>query len=384
MTPTRPSGHPAALHWDVFCRVIDNHGDVGVCWRLSADLAARGHAVRLWIDDASALTWMAPVGADGVQLQPWRDPLDHEQPGDVVVEAFGCDPPSAFVARMAASARPPLWINLEYLSAEPYVERSHGLRSPQLSGPACGLDKWFFYPGFTAATGGLLREAGVLPAAVETVSDRPLHLTLFSYDPSGLSGLRKALAALPCGARVDVTPGWSARSVVSRLGLALDEAVPVRDGVITWQALPHVDQPGFDRQLRASDLLLVRGEDSLVRALWSGRPFVWQLYPQDDGAHADKLEAFLGLYLKGAEPALVKPLAAVWRSWNGLDSPASGNAGDDTAAASAWARLLPDQPLWPVWQAWALKRAMDMLALPDLVSRLLDFIDLRRGDIQTV
>ena len=28
--------------WDLFCRVIDNHGDLGVCWRLARDLAARG------------------------------------------------------------------------------------------------------------------------------------------------------------------------------------------------------------------------------------------------------------------------------------------------------------------------------------------------------
>ena len=96
---------PAALRrWDLFCRVIDNHGDLGVCWRLACDLAGRGAEVRLWIDDASALNWMAPQGAPGVEVLPWRDPQDDEVPGDVVVEAFGCDPPAAFVARMAARA----------------------------------------------------------------------------------------------------------------------------------------------------------------------------------------------------------------------------------------------------------------------------------------
>ena len=87
--------------WDVFCRVIDNHGDLGVCWRLAADLASRGEAVRLWVDDPQALAWMAPEGAPGVQVLPWRDPGPWEQPGDVVVEAFGCDPPGLFVQRMA-------------------------------------------------------------------------------------------------------------------------------------------------------------------------------------------------------------------------------------------------------------------------------------------
>ncbi|MEO7887531.1 MAG: elongation factor P maturation arginine rhamnosyltransferase EarP, partial [Polaromonas sp.] len=44
-----------SLQWDIFCKVIDNFGDIGVCWRLAADLASRGHKVRLWVDDASAL-----------------------------------------------------------------------------------------------------------------------------------------------------------------------------------------------------------------------------------------------------------------------------------------------------------------------------------------
>ncbi|HET7526824.1 MAG TPA: elongation factor P maturation arginine rhamnosyltransferase EarP, partial [Burkholderiaceae bacterium] len=47
--------HNAAVRWDLFCRVIDNLGDAGVCWRLASDLAARGQQVRLVIDDASPL-----------------------------------------------------------------------------------------------------------------------------------------------------------------------------------------------------------------------------------------------------------------------------------------------------------------------------------------
>ena len=63
------------LLWDIFCRVIDNHGDLGVCWRLSCDLAARGQQVRLWVDDASALQWMASGALQGevpdVRVLPW-------------------------------------------------------------------------------------------------------------------------------------------------------------------------------------------------------------------------------------------------------------------------------------------------------------------------
>ena len=61
--------------WDIFCRVIDNHGDLGVCVRLARQLAARGVSVRLWVDDASALAWMAPDVAQGscpgLSVLPW-------------------------------------------------------------------------------------------------------------------------------------------------------------------------------------------------------------------------------------------------------------------------------------------------------------------------
>jgi uncharacterized repeat protein (TIGR03837 family) len=136
--------YPGHMRWDLFCQVIDNHGDAGVCWRVAAELAARGQQVRLWMDDASMLTWMAPRGAPGVEVLAWREPFPEVEPNDVVVEAFGCNPPAAFVARMAASAQPPAWLNLEYLSAESYVERSHGLPSPVLQGAGTGLAKHFF------------------------------------------------------------------------------------------------------------------------------------------------------------------------------------------------------------------------------------------------
>jgi uncharacterized repeat protein (TIGR03837 family) len=93
---------PAAWRWDVFCRVIDNHGDLGVCWRLACDLADRGQQLRLWVDDPAALRWMAPQGHPRVALLHWTEDTPLPEPGDVVVEAFGCDPPEAFVARMAA------------------------------------------------------------------------------------------------------------------------------------------------------------------------------------------------------------------------------------------------------------------------------------------
>lgn len=318
------------MRWDVFCRVVDNHGDIGVCWRLACDLASRGERVRLWVDDASSLRWMAPEGAPGVELQPWREPLPGEAPGDVVIEAFGCEPPACFVAAMAGAEAPPVWINLEYLSAESYVERSHGLPSPQQSGPGRGLTKWFFYPGFTERTGGLLREAGLASAQQRfephawrinawpsgAPQDTPVF-SLFCYDNPALAGWLEQLRQAATPAKLFVTPGPAARQAMAWLGREVEAGKSVEAGALWLHFLPWLTQRQYDELLWSCDLNFVRGEDSLVRALWAAQPFVWQLYPQDDGAHLAKLEAFLQQYAsRSPSSGLPRGLAATFEAWN--------------------------------------------------------------------
>lgn len=308
--------------WDLFCRVVDNHGDIGVCWRLAADLASRGVQVRVWVDDASALRWMAPEGANGVTVLPWPDADIDVTPGDVVIEAFGCELPAGFVRRMACMAHAPVWINLEYLSAEPFVERAHRLPSPQLSGPGAGLHKWFFYPGFTAPTGGLIREPDLaqrqlafnaedwLPAHGIQVRQGEQRVSLFCYEQTALPALLDRLAQRPT--LLLATQGQAARQVVQCLGAALQR------GALRAQLLPALTQRDYDHLLWACDLNFVRGEDSFVRAQWAGKPFVWQIYPQDDGAHDVKLEAFLARFLAGADAKLAGSVGALWRFWNAM------------------------------------------------------------------
>ena len=328
----------AGQQWDIFCRVVDNYGDAGVCWRLARALAARGQVVRLIIDDTTPLRWMAPQGTPGVQVLPWPGPA---QPGDVVIEAFGCDPPQAFVASMATRARPPVWINLEYLSAEPYVERSHALPSPQPN----GLTKWFYFPGFTARTGGLLRDGGVAPGFdgrgwLTSQGWAPLPgervVSLFCYDNPALPDLLQSLAARPT--LLLLTPGFAQAQVRA--------AAPA----VRLVALPWLDQEGYDALLAACDINFVRGEDSLLRALWAGVPMVWQAYPQHDGAHFAKLAALLAQWQAPPE------VAALWRAWNGWP----GQAWTD------W----PDTARWAASQrAWRTR----LLAQDDLTTQLLGF-----------
>jgi uncharacterized repeat protein (TIGR03837 family) len=336
------------MRWDLFCRVVDNFGDIGVCWRLAADLGGRGESVRLWVDDPAALAWMAPHGAPGVDIMPWAADATAGDPGDVVIEAFGCDPHVAFVERMAARATAPVWINLEYLSAEGYVERSHGLPSPQPN----GLTKWFFYPGFTARTGGLLRETGLMAArhafdrdawlAARGIPMRPGErlASLFCYANPALPALLDDLARQPT--LLLAAPGDARR------------AVGAERGALRVQALPWLTQAEYDRLLWACDLNFVRGEDSFVRAQWAGAPFVWQIYPQHDAVHSAKLDAFLRRF--GAD----EPVRALMRAWNGL---------------APWPAAWPDAAAWTA----ACRRWREaLLAQPDLTTQLLGFVGDKR------
>jgi uncharacterized repeat protein (TIGR03837 family) len=376
--------------WDIFCKVIDNYGDIGVCWRLACDLAARGHQVRLWADDSSALKWMAPAGCDGVEVRAWTQPPDlcGVAPGDVLIEAFGCEVAPEFIAACACptgvSALKHTWINLEYLTAEGFAQRSHGLPSPVMSGPGKGLVKHFFYPGFVSGTGGLIREGNLLgrqrgfyrdawlqsvglaaKASAGTAPSVPTErlVSLFCYEPTALPGLLQQLAADKTPTRLLVTQGRAATAVKTALkGLNSNEKWPEpsysKRGQLSILYLPQLSQWKYDELLWACDLNFVRGEDSLVRAMWAGKPFIWNIYPQSDDAHHAKLNALLDVM--GAPPSLRQ----FHQRWNGLDS-------DEFSGATSG--VLPVLAL-DEWQTAATEWRCQLLRQADLTTQLLEFV----------
>lgn len=360
-------------YWDIFCTVIDNYGDIGVCWRLASQLAQRGERVRLWVDDPSALRWMAPQGQVGVTVHTWTRPLDTARladltAGTVLIEAFGCEIPPEFLQLYQTwrrqSAHRGAWINLEYLSAESYVERSHGLPSPVMHGAGAGLTKHFYYPGFTERTGGLLREPDLLVRqqafnAPNWLLARGLGCVpqvrtcgLFCYETPALAPWLLTLAHDLRPTQLLVAAGRTTDAVRAAVqGLSGQNTRWNAPARLAIHYLPHMPQAEFDHLLWACDFNVVRGEDSLVRALWSARPFVWHIYPQQDDAHHAKLQAFLDWVQ--APPSLRQAHAA----WNHTN-----------------AQAMPDLNALEAWQTTAEVARTRLLSQHDLVSQLLEFV----------
>jgi uncharacterized repeat protein (TIGR03837 family) len=322
--------HPQ--RWDIFCRVIDNYGDIGVSWRLARQLVSEhGVSVRLWVDHMASLQALCPqikVGAsrqvvDGVAVFQFADESAFSHPAEVVIEAFGCGLPENYVLAMAACVTKPLWIILEYLSAEPWVRTHHGLPSPH---PQLGLLRYFFFPGFTEGTGGVLREAGLQARrdafdvqakrawwsrrGFEEVPQDTLAISLFAYPHAPIRALLEACANGAMPVVMAIPEGPLARQV--------QENFPVKYEKLELRFVPFVPQADYDELLWACDINFVRGEDSFVRAQWAGRPFVWHIYPQAGDAHRIKLDAFLKIYGNDLPEPAAQSVCGLWNAWNGV------------------------------------------------------------------
>lgn len=370
----------------IFCKVVDNYGDIGICWRLARQLhREHGLAVTLWVDDLASFRRIWPAvdtGADaqdvdGVHVRHWRGQDGVFLPADVadiVIEFFGVDLPPGYVAAMAQCEPRPVWINYEGLTAETWVEGCHRLPSMH---PRLKLTKHFFFPGFTEKTGGLLRERGLLEArarfqedasarrdflarlGVTPAEEGALAVSLFCYPHAPVAAL---FAAWRDGARAVtclVPQGVAREQVGAFLGADPVPGAAATAGSLTVRVIPFLSQDDYDRLLWSCDLNFVRGEDSWVRAQWAGRPFIWHIYPQDENLHHVKLRAFLQTYAGNLDSLVDFSLR-----WNGVD-------GDEPADwQAAWTALQAGLPAIAArnaeWQTL-------MSGNGDVVSKLLDF-----------
>lgn len=337
-----PSG-PTALACDLFCRVIDNYGDAGVTWRLARLLQRRlGAQVRIFIDDDTPLRFIAPAPGE-IAILPWGDASTATPAADLVVELFACELPASYIDRMAARARPPLWINLEYLSAEAWVDDCHARPSTHAR---TGLSKYFYFPGFTAASGGLLIDDTPTPPP-----DARVYF-VYCYDTPTIAQWMQHLVTSGAALRLLLAPGaaqamWT--QTVQQFGAGRITAVP----------LPYLSQEAFDATIRSAHMAVVRGEDSFVQAQLAAVPMVWDIYAQDDGAHHPKREAWMQRYISAMPAGLAQP----WRAFQHA-------IGGEGAVGPAWEALQAQFPLWRQHaRTWA-----EHLRQHDFAARLAQFV----------
>lgn len=378
-----------AITLAIFCKVVDNFGDIGICWRLARQLQQEhGVDVALWVDDLQSFQRICPdivIDAEVQQLasvtvRHWRNQDGVFSTGDIadiVIEFFACDIPPGYIAAMAACNPRPVWFNLEGLTAEEWVEGCHTLPSPH---PRLPLTKYFFFPGFTSKTGGLPHESSLeeqrqhfqsdhaamatflAQFGVTTSEMESLKVSLFCYPHAPVSTLfdawQRGDAAITCL----VPEGVAIDAVQAFLGVDAKPGVAQTRGALTVRILPFVAQPDYDKLLWACDLNFVRGEDSFVRAQWADKPFIWHIYPQDENLHHKKLRAFLQRY-----SADIGSLNAFSLRWNGATTESMEERADWSAL---WAEFQADMPK-------ITERCTDwrrqVLANGDLASNLMKF-----------
>ena len=350
--------HHGAEVWDVHCKVVDHFGDAGVVLRLARRLCVEfGYVCRVFIDQPEVLIKLAGARVDGNPcsslssdpiewkrqpfwsdehgIEVWHDTcfesgcLDFDlislpapykaQWPRVVIETFGCGVPEIAQALWEQHPYPPFWLNVDYLSAELWVGGSHGLASYKTSilrykpewrlsdaGSFNALRMYWFFPGFRDDTGGLIRERWLddrlalsfeqLDALrIETLGDKSQRTTreqrllyLFCYDDEPMV---EALDGLGLGR------GEAAWKILLPEGVG----PTLRGALININqcevvTVPFVPQRSCDAAIAGCDLLVVRGEDSFVRAQWAATPMLWHIYEQHDQAHWVKLEHYWTLW----------------------------------------------------------------------------------------
>jgi len=366
-------------HYDIFCKIVDNFGDIGVCWRLARQLQAEhGLQVRLWIDDLSIAKQLIPAlditqqtqVIQNITIAAWRPDTVFNQAADVVIEAFGCELPPAYLALMQPETS---WINLEYLSAEPWVEDFHARNSRRGN-----LTRHFFFPGFTAATGGLLREHDIVQKNQKIAGDQQLqhdffqrlHLknnaslkvSLFGYPHAPIHELLTALA----GSNQSIDCYVPASSVLPKVAeffgkqsIAAGEQLNYKN--LSLHTLPFLSQADYDNLLAICDINFVRGEDSWVRAIWAGKPFIWQPYWQTEDTHITKLNAFIDLFYRDCDESAKQASYATHAAWT-----------SDSMPPSVWQNYLNNLS---ALKAFTLQQTSALASLPNLATNLVIFIE---------
>lgn len=363
--------------WDIFCRVVDNFGDIGVCWRLAKQLHDEyGLQVRLWVDDLSTAQKLLPEidpalaqqSIQGIAIHHWQADFVFNEVADVVIEAFACELPESYLNAMVS--KQPIWLNLEYLSAESWVDDLHLKPSPH---PRLILKKTFYFPGFTENTGGLLREKTLMaqreafqlqPSAFwqqDEIANNPIKVSLFAYPHAAIAALLGELATSKQPVLCMVPESSILPTVSEFFGASLQADSQITQGNLTVKILPFLSQQAYDQLLWSCDLNFVRGEDSWIRAIWAAKPFVWLPYKQTEDTHLLKLQAFLQRYTDTWPAEVAEPYRQFHTQW-----------ASEQFDAAAWQTIISQLA---ALETLASKESKALAEQPDLAAKLVIFCE---------
>lgn len=309
---------------DIFCEIIDNFGDIGVVYRISKELKKIFQNVRIRIvlnrlEEFKAINkkvkdvdYQEIDGLICVTEKYVKENMESFGVSDVFIEAFGCNVPEEYVK--AAKENSKLWINLEYLSGEKWIEDFHLCESLIDSKT---LKKIFFMPGFSEKSGGVIIDSGFLERMKFGKENRDEVFkkyfkdfdlkdkfigTIFSYEKNfenlleTLKNYEKETILLLMGEKTQ-----KSFSEILKKNLTEDYGNIVKYGKITMIYSDFFSQEEYEEIISASDFNFTRGEDSFVRGIILGKPFMWHIYLQEEKAHMDKIKAFTERFKESVE-----------------------------------------------------------------------------------
>ena len=281
---------------DIFCQVIDNYGDVGVAYRLAREFKRvyPNKKLRFVINKTEELNLI--MKSNDVEVIAYKDISKIEDSADLIIETFACEIPKEYMDKALKNSK--LIINLEYFSAEKWVDDFH-LQESFLGG---NLKKYFFIPGLSEKSGGILLDNEFLERKKKVEANKEYYLEKFGikekYDLIGsvfsykknFDSLIEELKKLDKKVILLILSEKTQKNFIKYFdnGNNYDK--------IKFVKLPFFTYDKYEELLALCDFNLVRGEDSFVRALLLGKPFLWHIYPQDENTHIKKLESFLEKY----------------------------------------------------------------------------------------
>jgi uncharacterized repeat protein (TIGR03837 family) len=307
------------------CKVIDFFGDIGVAWRIAKQLKVDFNIeVHLLVDDLVTTKRLIPSIDLSLQKQTINginichydfseDSTSLPPPPDFVFNLFNIDLPHSY--KTLIKRKKSKYIAIEYLSAEPWVDNFH--LKPSID-PQSGLIKTYFYPGFTNQTGGLIREKGLFlrreafdqsrrKKLIQSLGGDPnlYSISLFYYPIQKIEVFLDVIDHINKPAQFFI-PQYLFDLLKLKNNYQFIHIIPY----------PFLNHDDFDNLLWSCDLNFVRGEDSWTRAIWAGKPFIWQPYIQENNIHLIKLKAFLKRYYEACDQDLSEILIKIHDDWS--------------------------------------------------------------------